>query len=40
MARFFQPMANKWQPFKFEPRLLKLGVKVFHKNLARLCFIL
>ncbi len=39
MARFCQPMANKWQPFKFEPRLLKLGVKVFGKNLVRLFFV-
>jgi hypothetical protein len=34
VARFCQPMANKWQPFKFEPRLL-LGVNFFGKNLAR-----
>jgi len=34
VAKFCQPMVNKWQPFKFKPRLLKLSVKVFSKNLA------
>jgi hypothetical protein len=38
VARFCQPMTNKWQPFKFDPRLLKLSVKVSSKNLVRLCF--
>jgi hypothetical protein len=38
VARFCQPMANKWQSLKFEPRLLKLGVKVYGKSWVDYCF--
>jgi len=29
VARCVQPIVDKWQPFKFENILLKLGVNVF-----------
>jgi len=32
VVRCFEPMVDKWQPFKFENILLKLGVKFLVKN--------